>query len=126
MAKKKKILLIEDDPDQQKMYLFAFEKAGHRLLQATNGKDGVATAHKEKPDVILLDMLMNGIDGIETLKLLRKDEVVDDTIPVVIFTNFTKDELLDQARSLGASEVIIKTEMVPHDLVRHIEETYLR
>lgn len=56
----KKILLIEDDPDQQKMYGRIFRKSGYKFLEALNGKQGIKTAKAEKPDLILLDLLMYG------------------------------------------------------------------
>jgi CheY-like chemotaxis protein len=121
---KKTILLIEDDPDQQKMYSLVFTKKGYKFLQALGGVEGVEMAQREKPALILLDILMNGINGIETLELLKKDDIIKD-IPVIILTNYTREETLKKALALGAKEIIVKTDIVPHELVKLIQNKYL-
>ena len=122
--KRKTILFIEDDPDQQKMYRFTLRKAGYRFVQASSGEAGLKAANVEKPDLILLDILMNGMSGIETLRQLKKSPETKH-IPVVIFTNYTKEEALQEVLALGAAEVIIKTDVVPKDVVDKIEAKYL-
>lgn len=124
----KTILMIEDDPEQLKMYGFAFEKAGYRFLKAPNKIEGFNMAKKEKPDLILLDLLINGFNarrgGIDVLAKLKEYKETAN-IPIVIFTNYTKDEILMDSRSLGAREVIIKIEITPNELVKRMAEKYL-
>lgn len=126
MNSEKTVLFIEDDPDQQKMYKFAFRETNIRFLQASSGEEGVKVAEETKPDVILLDLLMNGIGGVETLRLIKESAVVPKTTPVIIFTNYTKEEVLKKAEALGASEIIIKTDVLPRELVERIQTKYLR
>lgn len=125
----KTILMIEDDPEQLKMYGFAFEKAGYRFLKAPNKVEGFNVAKKEKPDLILLDLLINGFNarrgGIDALTKLKADKETAD-IPIVIFTNYTKDEILRDSRTLGAREVIVKVEITPNELVKQMAERYLQ
>ncbi|MEK9165673.1 MAG: response regulator [Patescibacteria group bacterium] len=125
----KTILMIEDDQDQLKMYGFAFEKAGYRFLKAPNKIEGFNLAKKEKPDLILLDLLINGFNarrgGIAVLVKLKEDKETAD-IPIVIFTNYTKDEVIRDSRALGASEVIVKVDITPKELVKKMAEKYLQ
>ncbi|HNZ73424.1 MAG TPA: response regulator, partial [bacterium] len=60
-----KVLLIEDDPDQISLYRTVFKLAGLKLLEATNGSKGLAAAKKNKPDLILCDLVMDTMDGME-------------------------------------------------------------
>lgn len=120
----KTILFIEDDPDQQNLYSFAFKKAGFKVLQALSGDDGIKIAEKEHPQVIVLDILMNGKDGNQTLELIKKSKSISSGTPIIIFTNYTKEEVLQKARDLGAAEIIIKTDVVPHELVEKINRNY--
>lgn len=130
MPKKlKTILMIEDDQEQLKMYGFAFEKAGYRFLKGPNKIEGFDLAKKEKPDLILLDLLINGFDarkgGIDVLTKLKEDQEIAD-IPIVIFTNYSKDEVLRDSRTLGAKEIIIKVDITPNELVKRMAEKYLQ
>ena len=125
MDREKTVLFIEDDPDQQKMYSFVFKRAGVRFLQAQNGEDGIKIAEREKPDVILLDILMNGIDGVDTLERMKQNPNIPKTTAIIIFTNYTKEDVLKRAENLGAIEIIIKTDVVPSELVERIRKKYL-
>lgn len=119
------ILFIEDDTDHQKLYSLVFEKAGYRFVQVFEGKKALAAAQAEKPDLILLDILMNDINGIEVLKILKADQAVK-KIPVIIFTNYSREETLKQALSLGARDIIFKTDVVPRELVELVKTKYLK
>ena len=121
-ANEKTILFIEDDQDQQRLYGLAFKKAGFRVLQALSGEDGIKIAEKEQPQIIVLDILMNGKDGIGTLGLIKKNKIIPARTPVVVFTNYTKREVLQKARDLGAADVVIKTDVVPREFVDRIEK----
>jgi CheY-like chemotaxis protein len=122
------VLLIEDDPSQQRMYGYAFKIRGVKFLGALTSKDGLKMAKEAKPDLILLDLLLNGLNaltgGVQTLELIKKDKTIAH-IPVIVFTNYTKDEILSKAISLGAEEVIVKTDVTPKELVELCKEKYL-
>lgn len=125
MAEEKTVLFIEDDPDQRKMYSYAFKRAGIRFIEAPSGEEGIVVAEREKPDVILLDLLMNGIGGVETLNRIKSSSFIS-KVPIIVFTNYTKEDVLKEAEEIGAAEIIIKTDIVPHELVERIKERYLR
>src|SRR3989338_8544365 len=85
MPEKKKVLMIDDDGFFTSIIANAFKKHGCEIRSARDGKSGIESARKERPDLILLDMAMVGMDGFETLTALKKDPATA-SIPVVIFS----------------------------------------
>lgn len=82
-----KILIIEDNPQNRKLFRVIIEFLGHQCLAAHDGEAGIALARREAPDLILMDIQMPKIDGIAALHLLRKDDALKD-IPVVAVTSY--------------------------------------
>lgn len=129
-----KILLIEDNPDQR--LIISRQLSAHRLqvVEADGGESGVALAAKEKPDVILLDIMMPGQDGIKTYQVLKQNPVTQ-AIPVIFLTalapdkSFTKYSLELLAftkhgyRIDGKFAVIGKTGS-PEDLLRDVRNAW--
>ena len=120
----KKILLIEDEKILAKMYQDKFTKAGFKVFLATEAKDGVKLAKKEKPDLIVLDILLPKENGIFFLEELRKDPEIL-SIPVLVFSNFDDPETRRQAEKLGAKAYLIKTDYTPQGIVEEIKN-YLK
>ncbi len=94
-----RILVIEDN--EKNMYLIAFilEKAGHLVLRAVTGEEGVETAQRERPDLILMDIQLPGIDGFEATKRIRASAAAGG-IPIVAVTSFAMTG--DRERLLAA------------------------
>lgn len=118
---KKKILLVEDDPTQATMYEVAFAGAGYRVLIAENGKKGTELAKKEMPDLVLLDMLLGDMGGLEVLKKIKADEETK-KIKVVILSNLNKEELKAECEQAGALDFLVKMQFLPKELVVKIGE----
>ncbi|MFI5197021.1 MAG: response regulator [Thermoanaerobaculia bacterium] len=93
------ILVVEDN--ERNMYLIAFilEKAGHQVLRAVTGEEGVEKAHRERPDLILMDIQLPGIDGFEATKRIRASAATG-RIPIVAVTSFAMTG--DRERLLAA------------------------
>lgn len=119
------IMFVEDDADHQKLYKIVFEKAGYNLAQVFQGKETVAKARIVEPDLILLDILMNDTNGIDVLKELKADPELK-KIPVIIFTNYSREETLKEALKIGAAEIVFKTDVVPKELVALVQKKYLK
>ena len=106
-GKKKKILFIEDEPDQILMISLRLEKNGYEVLAALDGEEGVAMAKKEKPDLILADVIMPGIDGFEVCRRLRRDPITRH-IPIISTTAAGIDDVEHQCISAGADDCVRK------------------
>jgi len=119
-----KILLIEDDKDQILMYQTKFELEGYTFTAAESGAKGLEMAAREKPDIILIDILMDKMDGIEVLENLKKNQKTKD-IPAVIVTNLDKQEMAKKAMELGALDFIVKSKIPLREMMSRIER-YLK
>jgi len=123
-----KILIVEDDALLSKMYLSIFKSENYEVDTAANGQEGLDKARSGKPTLILLDIMMPQINGMEVLRQLKADPAVKD-IPVVILTNLAGDHDIQAALNLGAVRYIIKSENKPKEveaIVRDILAGYTR
>ena len=105
---RKKILIIDDEPDLIKMTTFILENAGYRVYGATDGETGLKKFEEVKPDLILLDIIMPEMDGFEVLYILRNNYPERQQVPVIILTVRKDIESAFQARGFGATEYIVK------------------
>lgn len=115
-----KILIIEDEKILAEMYRDKFTQAGFEVISAFDSKEGLNLAKKEKPDLIVLDILLPRENGITFLVWLRKDPEVS-SIPVVAFSNYDDQETKREAAKLGAKDYLIKTNYTPQEIVEKIK-----
>ena len=104
----KRILVIDDEEAVRKSFLLALEDNGYEVDTAASGEEGVRAVKKSKPDLIFLDLKMPGMNGVDTLKEIRK---VEQNVPVYIVTAFLKEflDLLNAAVKQGVKfEVLNK------------------
>ncbi len=116
-----KILIIEDEGVLIDMYRAELERLRFDVKSALDGEDGFKSAKEEKPDLIILDLLLPGMSGIEVLKLLKSDPVTKN-IPVFIFTNYESPEEKEKAKNLGAEKYILKTSITPKEVGKMLKE----
>ena len=102
----KKILVIDDEPLVRRSLKRALESAGYQVLEAVDGKQGLAVWEKEKPDLVFLDILMPGLSGPEVLAELNLDVRKD--CRVILISAYSGEYSLDSAKSLGADHFIPK------------------
>jgi len=105
--KKKKILFIEDEPDQIAMVSLRLEKNGYHVISSLDGEEGVEMAVKEKPNLILTDVIMPGIDGFEVCRRLRKNPATKH-IPIISTTATGMDDVEHQCLTAGADDCMRK------------------
>jgi len=119
-----KILIIEDDPYVRKLYerIFSFQK--HEVSMAADGLEGFEEAKKIKPTLILLDVMMPKMSGIEVLEKLKSDKETA-SITVLMLTNFGEELIVKQAMEKGAEGVLIKSDFPPDKLIEKVDE-YLK
>jgi len=106
------VLIVDDDPVIAMMYGLGLERAGYSVLVAKDGQAGLELALKALPDLILLDVRMPILDGIEVLTKLAADPATRD-IPVVMLSNYSEPALVKRLLSLGAKEYLVKIETTP-------------
>jgi Response regulators consisting of a CheY-like receiver domain and a winged-helix DNA-binding domain len=121
MSNPAKILLVEDDTMVIKMYTTKLTKEGFILTSAGNGEEGLAALEKELPDIVLLDIMMPKMNGLEMLRIVRSDEKFKD-IPVVMLTNLgDRDEDVERCKELGAQDYWIKANLSLNELSEKIK-----
>lgn len=102
------------------MYTQKFKNQGYEVVSAFNGADGVKLAETEKPDVVLLDVIMPKMDGFVALKKIRKNPLTEKT-PVILLTNLGQEEDVRKGRELGANDYFIKANHTPQEVVDKVK-----
>jgi CheY-like chemotaxis protein len=124
--KNARILLIEDDKVLRRACEVTLKKKGFSIITAMDGEEGIRKARSEGPNLILLDMLMPKLSGIETLVELKKDEVTR-SIPVVVLSNSSVGADVQKAKALGAIDYLVKASLSLQELgdrvVSYLEKT---
>ncbi len=103
----KVILIVEDDPKNLKLFRDLLQVSGYTTLEATDGKQGVELAREERPDLILMDIQMPVMDGLEATKLLKNNDVTKD-IPIVALTAYAMQGDEEKMREAGFDGYISK------------------
>ena len=117
----KKILILEDDIFLAKAYVIILSKEGYQVSHFSNGRQGLEATKKEEFDLILLDLLMPEIDGLEFLREFNLEN--HPGTKVIVFTNMSSIETIKEATSLGASKYVTKSTFTPKQMVALVKET---
>lgn len=116
--KKYKVLIVEDEINLQKAIGDKIGREGWISLVASNGEEGLRVALKEKPDIVLLDVIMPVMDGLTMLKELRKKSKV----PVLILTNLYNEKKLIEAFRAGSYDYLVKANYSLNEVIEKIKE----
>ena len=120
MDKKIKILVVEDEEILLTALSEELKQEGFEVVGAKDGVEGVEKAGSEKPDLVLLDLVMPRLDGIGALKQMKEQPETKD-IPVVILTNLSDYDKISDALSLGAMDYLVKANYRLEELVAKIK-----
>ena len=120
----KKILIIEDEVVLAEMYKEKLEKEGFGVFLASEIGGGIEIAKKEKPDLILLDVLLPRENGVSFLEKIKNEEEIK-SIPVIVFSNYDDPQTKKKAFELGVKEYLIKANYTPGEIVEKIKK-YLK
>jgi len=104
---KRKILIVDNEPDFLEVMRTRLEANNYEVTIAANGAEALNHIKNDKPDAVLLDIMMPDMDGLEVLRRIRK---MDEGLPVYIITAFSTGERFKAANKLGASGFIVKTD----------------
>lgn len=116
-----KILLVEDDSNLREIYGARLEAEGYTVVTAADGEEGLAVAVKERPDLIIADIMMPKISGFDMLDILRTTPETKD-VKVIVMTALSQDEDRKRGESLGADKYFVKSQVVLEDLVASVKE----
>lgn len=120
-----KVLIIEDDLVIQKMYKRVFEFEGFEIVQAFDGKVGVELTKMVAPDMILLDIMMPVISGLQALDMIKVDPMTE-RIPVIVFTNLASEQDAENVLSKGAVACVHKSQVDPKQVVQMVRDELSR
>jgi two-component system alkaline phosphatase synthesis response regulator PhoP len=120
----KKILIIEDEKLLAEMYKDKLEIEGFKVFLAFSVKEGIELAKREKPDLILLDILLPMENGLSFLERRKKEEDIAQ-IPVIAFSNYQDQRTKKEALEKGVKEYLIKTDYTPKEIIEKIKN-YLK
>ncbi|MFZ2303466.1 MAG: response regulator [Minisyncoccia bacterium] len=120
-GQKKIILVVEDEEPLQMVLRDVLTVEGYKIIEAKNGIEGLEMSLKEHPDLILLDILMPKMDGLEMLKKLREDDW-GRKVPVIVLTNLSDNEDVSKAVEEDVFEYFVKTDIRIDEVITRIRE----
>jgi DNA-binding response OmpR family regulator len=117
---KARILVVEDDEFLRSLAAKRLDKEGFLVSVAVDGDSALAGVKENRPDLVLLDLILPGINGFEVLQQLQRDESLK-TIPVIVFSNLGQPEDIERAKNYGAVDYFIKSNLTLDDLMVKIK-----
>ena len=118
----KKILLVEDDQFTRELYEEVLKDAGFAVDTAVDGVDGLAKMTIGGYNLVLLDVMMPKMDGLDVLRSLMNNPPKVKNGPIVLLTNLTNDPVIDTAYGLNAKGHLVKSDITPGELVEHVKK----
>jgi len=115
-----KVLIIEDDKFLRELITQKVGQEGYDVVGAADGEEGLKMAVKEKPNIILLDLILPTMDGFEVLQQLQAEETTK-SIPVIVLSNLGQKEDIDKGMQFGAVDYMIKAHFTPGEIIEKIK-----
>jgi len=115
----KKILVVEDDKFLRELISQKLLQEGYDIEGAADGEKGLEAIKKEKPDLVLLDLILPGVDGFEVLASMKEDSDIAQ-IPVIILSNLGQKDDIEKGLKMGAVDYLIKAHFTPAEIVEKI------
>ena len=124
MADTKKILIIEDEIALLDSYAELVESAGYIAMKASDGYQGLdlLANNLDQIDVVLLDLMMPGVDGLEVLKTVKNNEEKYGKMSIIVLTNMTSESVVKEAFNIGATSYLVKTDLDYEGLVKELDK----
>lgn len=120
MSQEKFVLVVEDDPFYSKIYKTKLAKENIHAEIVSNGNEAIKLSREKLPSLVLLDLIMPGKDGFETLAELKADPTLK-SVPVIILSNLSQEEDIKKVMDLGASEYLIKANVPISQVVEKVK-----
>jgi len=115
----KKVFIVEDDEFLRSLTVKRLEKEGYEVAVSPDGEGAMAGILKAKPDIILLDLLLPGLNGYEVLQKIR-DSGETKALPVIVFSNLGQREDIEKAKAIGVNDFLIKANFTLDDVVTKV------
>ncbi len=116
-----KILIIEDDKFLRELINRKLQSMDFETVSAIDGEGGLELTGKEKPDIILLDLILPGINGFEVLAKIKGNEATS-SIPVIILSNLGQKDDIEKGMNLGAVDYLVKAHFTPNEIIEKINQ----
>lgn len=120
LENKQIIMIVEDDSFVMDIYKTKLSQEGFSVVEAINGIEALKKLKDMKPDLMLLDIIMPYMDGLEVLKKIKENEDTKN-IPVILLTNLSQKEEVDKGMELGARDYLIKSHFTPSEVLEKIK-----
>ena len=114
-----RVLLVEDDSFLRDLLSQKMRKEKFQVIEAVDGEDGPKKTVSEKPHIVLLDLILPGADGFETLKRIRAEESVAQ-VPIIILSNLGQKDDIEKGMQLGATDYLVKAHNTPGEIIDKI------
>ena len=115
-----KILIVEDDKFLRELIARKLTQENFEVIEAIDGEEGLKRIREDKPDLILLDLILPGVDGFEVLSKLKEDPTLA-SIPVIILSNLGQREDIEKGLKLGAIDYLVKAHFTPNEIVDKVK-----
>ncbi|PJC25382.1 MAG: response regulator [Candidatus Tagabacteria bacterium CG_4_9_14_0_2_um_filter_41_11] len=119
----KKILFIEDEMRLQEVLGAKLKAEGYEILAAMDGKSGLEIAEKEKPDLILLDLILPKMDGFHVLEAIKANPSIS-VIPIIVLSNLESGKDIERCLSLGVRSYLAKTNYSLEEIAQKVSEVF--
>jgi len=116
----KKVLIVEDDKFLRELISQKLLKEGYDIAETVDGEKGLETVKKEKPDLVLLDLILPGINGFDVLTKIKEDPSLAQ-IPVIILSNLGQKDDIERGLKLGAVDYLIKAHFTPGEIIAKVK-----
>lgn len=116
----KKILIIEDDKFLRELIARKLNQEGFEVIQAIDGDEGLKKIKEEKPNLVLLDLILPTVDGFELLAKI-KEEPAFASLPIIVLSNLGQREDIEKTLKLGAVDYLIKAHYPPNEIIERIK-----
>lgn len=115
-----KIMIVEDDPTLRDIYTTRFKAEGYTVVSASDGEAALAVAVQEKPDLILLDIMMPKISGFDVLDILRDTDETRDT-KIIVMSALSQTADVEKGKNLGANAYLVKSQVTLSEVVEKVK-----
>lgn len=116
----KKILIIEDDKFLRELIVRKLTQEGFETVEAIDGEEGLRKIKEEKPNLVLLDLILPTIDGFEVLTRIKEDPTLVSS-PVIVLSNLGQREDIERSLKLGAIDYLVKAHFTPNEIIEKVK-----